>query len=75
MEFRVNVTVEVDHVSGDLARKTPVPLQLVYQGGQWCAQSESPPVYTVMYDSMEEAVIAGAKEASAELRACSAGPA
>ena len=72
MEFRVAVTVEVDQVSGGLAVKTPVPLQLVYQAGQWCAQSDAPLVSTVMYDTMEEAIVAGAKEAVAELRTCPA---
>lgn len=69
MEFRVNVTVEVDQVGNALAVKTPVALQLVYQQGRWRAQCESPPVCTLVFDTMEEAVVAGAKEAHAELQA------
>lgn len=68
MEFRMNVTVEVDQVGSDVAVKTPIALQLVYQRGQWCAQCEAPPVATVMYETMQEAIVAGAKEAAAELR-------
>jgi hypothetical protein len=68
MEFRVQVTVEVDQVGNDMTTKTPVPLQVLYQAGQWCAQSDSPPISTVMYDTMQEAIVAGAKEAAAELR-------
>lgn len=69
MEFRVNITVEVDQVGNALAIKTPVPIQLVYQGGQWRAQCETPPVATLMFDTMQEAIVAGAKEAAAELQA------
>ncbi len=69
MEFRVNITVEVDQVGNALAIKTPVPLQLVYAGGRWRAQCESPPVATLMFDTMQEALVAGAKEAADELQA------
>ena len=69
MEFRVSITVEVDQVGNALAVKTPVPIQLVYQSGQWRAQSESPPVATLKFDTMEEAIVAGAKEAAMEIQA------
>ena len=69
MEFRVNITLEVDQVGNALAIKTPVPMQLVYQGGQWKAQCESPPVATLRFDSLQEAIVAGAKEAAAEIQA------
>ncbi len=67
-EFRVNMTVEVEQVANAMAIKTPVPLQLVYQGGRWRAQCESPAVLTLMFDNMEEALMAGAKEAAKELQ-------
>ena len=69
MEFRVNITVEVDQVGNALAIKTPVPIQLVYQAGQWKAQCKSPLVATLRFDTMEEAIVAGAKEAAAEIQA------
>lgn len=69
MEFRVNVTVEVDQVGNALAIKTPVPMQIIYQSGQWWAQCEDPPVATVRFDTLEEALVAGAKEAAAEFQA------
>ena len=68
MEFRINVTIEVDQVGNALAIRTPVPLQLIYRGGRWQAQSESPPVATPRFDTMEEALVAGAKEATTELQ-------
>jgi len=68
MEFRVNMTVEVDQVANALAVKTPVPLQLVYQGGRWRTQCESPPVCTSVFDTMEEALVAGTKEVAAEVQ-------
>jgi len=69
MDFRVNITVEVDQVGNALAVKMPVPIQLVYQQGCWRAQCEKPPISTEMFDTMEEAVVAGAKEAANELQA------
>jgi len=69
MEFRVNLTVEVDQVANALAIKTPVPIQLVYQAGQWRARGESPPIATLEFDTMEQAIVAGAKEAAMEIQA------
>jgi len=69
MEFRVNLTVEVDQVGNALAIKTPVPLQLVCQAGRWRAQSENPPILTCEFATMEQALAAGAQEVAAELQA------
>jgi len=62
MEFRIKITVELDKPSGSLAVKTSVPMMLVYQHGRWQAQSVDPPVMTEFHGTMEEAMIAGAKE-------------
>ena len=69
MEFRVDLKVEIDRVIDGLASATPVQMQLFYQRGRWLARSEEPLVATLFYDSMEEAIVAGAKEAAAELQA------
>ena len=69
MEFRVNITLEVDQVGNALVVQRPVPIQLVHKSGQWRAQCASPRVATPGFDTMEEAVIAAAKEATAELQA------
>lgn len=69
MEFRVNLTIEVDQVGNALAVKTPVPLQLVYQHGRWRAQCGKPPISTEMFDTMQEALVAGAKDVANELQA------
>lgn len=69
MEFRINLPVEVNQVEDTLVVRKPVPLQLVYQSGRWRAQAESPPVLTDFAESMEEAIVAGVKEALVELRA------
>ena len=68
-DFRVNITVEVDQVANALAIRTPVPLQLVRRAGQWQAtceplRFESPPA-----DTMEDAVLAGARQAALEIQA------
>lgn len=68
MEFRVDLTLELDRVTDGLATAVPVQMQLFYQRGQWLARCENPLVATLFYDSMEEAIVAGAKEAVAELQ-------
>ena len=67
MEFNVPITVEVDKVGDSLAAKTPVALTLVYYRGRWQARSESPLVLTELYETMEEALVAAAKELPAAL--------
>ncbi|HOW71398.1 MAG TPA: hypothetical protein PKY77_12415 [Phycisphaerae bacterium] len=68
MEFRINLPVEVNQVEDTIVVRKPVPLQLVYQSGRWRAQSETPPVLTDFVESMEEAIVAGVREALVELR-------
>ncbi len=62
MNFRVNLTIEMDKPSGSMAVKTSVPMMLIYQHGRWQAQSVEPPVMTEVYSTLEEALVAGAKE-------------
>jgi hypothetical protein len=68
LEFRMNVTVEVDKSDEAIAIKIPVDIQLLYQGGRWRAQCESPPVSTLVFDSMEEALVAGVKDLTREMK-------
>lgn len=68
MDFRVNITIEVDQVGNGLAIQTPIPIQLVYQRGQWQGQCESPPVSTVASESMEATLVACAQQVAAELQ-------
>lgn len=68
MALRVNMTIEVDQVGNALAIQTPVPIQLVRERGQWFAQCENPPVTTVVFDSMEEALVACGEQVAAELQ-------
>jgi hypothetical protein len=69
MQFRMNTTIEVDQVANGLAVGTPIPIQLVYQGGEWRFQCADPPITTCRYGEMEEALVAGAKEVAAEVQA------
>jgi hypothetical protein len=68
MDFRVNITIEVDQVGNGLAIQTPIPIQLVCQRGQWHALCETPPVTTEVHDSMEDALVACAQQVAAELQ-------
>ncbi len=66
MNFRVNLTVEVDQVANALAIQTPVPIQLDYSRGKWQGRCDSVPVTTDKLDSMEEALVACARQVAAE---------
>ena len=66
---RVNITVEVEQKGNGLAIQAPVPIQLVQERGQWRAECESPPFCTDSFDTFEQAITAGAKQASDELQA------
>jgi len=67
-EFTLNLTVEVQQVGNGLAIQTPVPLQCAYTSGRWQAFCETPPVETDRVNTLEEAIIAGARQAAAELQ-------
>ncbi len=68
-DIRVHVTVEVDHVANGLAIRKPVPIQVVKdRRKQWHAECDSPRFETTAFETMEEAIVAGAKQAHAELQ-------
>jgi len=68
MEFRVNMTIEVDQVGNGLAIQTPIPIQLVHQRGKWRGECESPPVSTPTFDHLEEALAACGQQVAAEVK-------
>ena len=69
MDFRIDLTVEVDQVGNALAIRTPIPIQAVHHKGRWHVECETPPVRTEPVDSMEEAVVTGAKQVAREVQA------
>lgn len=66
---RVSVTVEVEQEGNGLRIRKPVPLRLVYEHDQWHAECDEPCVRTEPCPSMEQAVVAGARQAGRELQA------
>jgi hypothetical protein len=68
MEFRMNITVEIDQAVDGIVAQRPVPLQIVYQSGRWQAQSQTPPAASDFFETFEEAVVAGAREVMSELQ-------
>lgn len=66
---RVNITVEVDQVANGLAIRRPVALQIVQNNNKkWYAACEAPRFETAPCDAMESAIVAGARQAHAELQ-------
>lgn len=69
MEFRIEMKIEVEEQSDDLSTRVPVIIQILYRGGRWQAQCVEPPFSTLLCDSLEEALVQAAKDASKELSA------
>ena len=69
MDFRIDLTVEVDQVANALAIRTPVPIQAVHHRGRWHVVCEAPPIQTEPVASLEEAIIAGARQIAHEVQA------
>lgn len=62
MQFRLRFPLEVQCPDGAGETVRKIHAQLVYQHGKWRAQSTEPPFASLLCDSMEEAIIALAKE-------------
>jgi len=69
MEFRIDMKIEVEEQADDLSIRVPVIIQILYRGGRWQAQCVDPPFSTLLCDSLEEALVQAAKDASKELSA------
>ena len=67
--FRLNLTIEVDRTGNGLCIHTPVPVQLVRQNGRWNFACEQPPVVTEAFDTLEQALDAGARRVADEFQA------
>ncbi len=67
MEFRIDMKIEVEEQADDLSTRVPIIVQILYRGGRWQAQCVDPPFSTLLCDSLEEALVQAAKDASKEL--------
>ena len=67
MEFRIEMKLEVEDATDELATRVPITVQILYRGGRWQAQCLEPPVSTELCETMEEALVQAAKEAVKEL--------
>lgn len=68
-EFKLNLTVEVDQVGNGRAIQTPVDLQICYNRGRWSAGADCPAFETDPVETLEKAIVTGARQAQAELQA------
>lgn len=66
MVFRVNLPMLLERPGCELSEATSVTIQLVFERGRWRAQCQEPPVATLICDSMEEALIAAAREITSD---------
>lgn len=62
MQFRLRFPLEVQCPDSAEESVRKIHAQLVYQHGKWRAQCTEPSVASLLCDSMEEALIALAKE-------------
>jgi len=68
MGFCIEMKLEVEDTSDELATRVPITVQIYYRGGRWQAQCVDPPVSTEFCDTMEESLVRAAKEASKEIK-------
>jgi len=66
---RVALKVEVDQKGNGLSIRKPVPLRVVYERDCWRAECDEPRLSTEPCESMERAVLAGARRVAQELQA------
>lgn len=62
MVFRVYVPIEVEKPDQELSSPTRLEIQVIYDHGRWRAQCADPPVSTLVFESMQEALVAAVKE-------------
>ena len=67
MEFRIDMTLEVQDETQALATRVPIDVQVIFRAGRWQVQSVEPPFATVLCESMEEALVQAAKEGAGAL--------
>ena len=66
---RVNITIEVDQKANGLCIEKPVPVQLVCEHKKWRLTCRNPALETEHFDTMEQALIAGARLIGDEMQA------
>jgi hypothetical protein len=68
MDFRVSLTIEVEQKANALAIRKPVPVQLLCHCGQWLFECDSPAVTMPACQTMEEALVMGARQVAVEVQ-------
>jgi hypothetical protein len=66
---RVNITIEVDQEGNGLRIAKPVPVQLVFEHKKWRLTCHNPALETDGFDTMEQALVAGARLIGDEIQA------
>lgn len=60
--MRLMLPMEMDRVDAEFSETVPITAVLTFERGKWRGQCTDPPVSTVQCDSLEEAILATAKE-------------
>jgi hypothetical protein len=66
---RVNITIEVDQKGNGLLIEKPMPVQLIHEREKWRLRCHDPALETEGFDTMEQALIAGARLIGDEMQA------
>jgi len=66
---RVNITIEVDQKANGLLIEKPMPVQLIHEQKKWRLTCSDPALETEGFDTMEQALIAGARLIGNEMQA------
>lgn len=68
MLFRVQFPIQVECQADDLDDTLPVSAEVVYRGGKWQGHCHQPPLVTELSDTLEQALVAIAKEIARDAR-------
>jgi hypothetical protein len=62
MLFRLRFPIDVERPAGDLNDTVTANAEVLYRGGKWQGNCQEPPLITDLYDTLEQALVALAKE-------------
>ena len=68
MLFRIQIPISVECQSDELDNSLPVSAEVVYRGGKWQGHCQQPPLVTELSDTLEQALVAIAKEIARDAR-------
>lgn len=74
VQFRIQLPLDIETPESDLNATARIMVDVVYHAGKWRAHSQQPPVVTVQCDTLDQALVAIAKEILRDAESLRAAP-